>query len=30
MKDIIAQQLVKMQGEILNKIQEKGLENIGE
>ena len=30
MKDIIAQQLVKMQGEILNKIHEKGLENIGE
>jgi len=30
MKNIIAQQLVKMQGEILEKIQEKGLGNIGE
>ena len=30
MKNIIAQQLVKMQGEILDKIQEDGLGNIGE
>ena len=30
MKNIIAQQLVKMQGEILKKIQENGLENIGQ
>ena len=30
MKNIIAQQLVKMQGEILYKIQEGGLRNIGE
>ena len=30
MKNIIAQQLVKMQGEILDKIQEGGLRNIGE
>ena len=30
MENIIAQQLVKMQGEILKKIQENGLENIGQ
>ncbi|MBQ9409139.1 MAG: hypothetical protein IJU28_07115, partial [Clostridia bacterium] len=30
MENIIAQQLVKMQGEITRKIQEDGLENIGE
>ncbi len=30
MENIIAQQLVKMQGKILEKIQEEGLENIGQ
>ena len=30
MENIIAQQLVKMQGEILDKIQEVGLQNISE
>ena len=30
MENIIAQQLVKMQGEILEKIREDGLGNIGE
>ena len=30
MENIIAQQLVKMQGEILGKIRENGLQNIGQ
>ena len=30
MENIIAQQLVKMQGEILRKIRENGLQNIGQ